>query len=223
MRLSVIIPVRNEAAIIRDCLEALQPLRRRGHEVILVDGGSTDGTPGHAEGLVDRLLFSERGRARQMNRGAAAAQGDLLLFLHADVRLPMTADAAIAEGIRAGAEWGRFDVRLTGDGVLFRIIAGFMNRRSRLTGIATGDQCLFVRRVLFEAAGGFSDIELMEDIDLSRRLKSRSEPACLRAKVLVSSRRWEERGVLRTVVGMWLLRLRFALGADPADLARRYD
>jgi len=212
-RLSVVVPALNEAAGIRAALEALAPLRARGHEVNVVDGGSTDGTAQLAAGLCDRLLVTARGRALQMNAGARAARGEMLVFLHADTRLP--ADFVIPEA----SLWGRFDVRIEGRNPLLRVVAWSMNLRSRLTGIATGDQAMFVRRERFP---GFPEIALMEDIALSRLLKRRGRPTCLRDKVVTSGRRWEARGVLRTMVLMWRLRLMYFLGARPEDLARIY-
>jgi rSAM/selenodomain-associated transferase 2 len=213
-RLSVVIPALNESASIRAALEALAPLRARGHEVIVVDGGSSDGTAQLAAGLCDQLLVSARGRALQMNAGARVAGGDVLVFLHADTRLP--ADFAIPEA----SLWGRFDVRIEGSHALLKAVAWSMNLRSRLTGIATGDQAMFVRRELFP---GFPEIALMEDVALSRLLKRRGRPTCLRDKVATSGRRWESRGVLRTIILMWALRLLFFLGASPARLARLYQ
>lgn len=219
--LSIIIPTLNEAPVIEATLTALQPLRRRGHEVILVDGGSDDGTPDKAVLLVDACLRAGPGRARQMNAGAARARHADLVFLHADTRLPDGADTAIEDALdRHG--WGRFDVRIDSTHRLLAVVAFFINRRSRLTGIATGDQAIFVRRALFEAAGGYPDIALMEDIALSRRLRRTRRPACLRLKATTSGRRWERSGVLRTVLLMWRLRLAYYAGADPARLARRY-
>lgn len=223
MILSIIIPTLNEAALIETTLTPLQPLRSRGHEVILVDGGSDDGTAGLARGQVDRLVESERGRARQMNAGAARASGNVLVFLHADTRLPEGADRLIEKTVAAGARWGRFDVRLDGRHPLLPVIGRLMNLRSRLTGIATGDQAIFVERTLFRSVGGFADLPLMEDIALSRALRARHRPACLQTRVVTSGRRWESRGALRTVVLMWWLRLAYFFGADPARLARRYN
>jgi rSAM/selenodomain-associated transferase 2 len=221
-RVSVIVPCLDEAAGIVAALAALAPLRGRGHEVIVVDAGS-DGTGDLARPLADQVLRAPRGRAVQMNHGAAAASGDLLLFLHADTRLPEGADRSIVEGLaRSGRAWGRFDVRLSGRHPLLRVVERFMSWRSRLTGIATGDQGIFVVRALFEAAGGFPEIALMEDIALSERLGRAGRPLCLRETVLTSSRRWEESGIARTVLLMWWLRLRYFLGADPRRLARDY-
>jgi rSAM/selenodomain-associated transferase 2 len=222
--LSIIIPVLNEAAGIVDTLAALQPLRARGCEVIVADGGSTDGSPGLARPLADRVVASDRGRARQQNAGAAEATGDVLLFLHADTRLPADADRRVIDGLRAcGRGWGRFDVRLTGRHPMLRVIERMIGARSRLSGIATGDQGIFVRREWFARAGGFPGIPLMEDVALSKVLKRLGPPLCLRETVTTSSRRWEERGVWRTMALMWRLRLEFWLGADPARLAERYQ
>ena len=223
-QLSIIIPFFNEAASIGAALEQLQPLRRRGAEVIVIDGGSSDDSVARAEPLADRTLSAPRGRATQMNAGAVIARGNLLLFLHADCALPRDADRLILDGIAANnRRWGRFDVRLAGTHPLLRVVAFMMNRRSRLTGIATGDQGLFVTRDLFFAVGGFPLMPLMEDIALSRMLKSHGAPLCLRERIVASARRWEERGVLRTIVLMWRLRLAYFLGADPAALALLYD
>jgi rSAM/selenodomain-associated transferase 2 len=222
-RISIVVPALDEAAGIADTLGALQPLRARGHEVIVVDGGSADGTARIAAPLADRVLTAPRGRARQQNAGASAAAGEVLLFLHADTRLPPGADRAVLEGLaRSGRGWGRFDLRLSGARPVFRFLEWTINLRSRLGGIATGDQAIFVRRSLFLRAGGFPDLPLMEDVALSAALRRAGPPLCLRQRVVTSSRRWEERGVLRTVLLMWRLRLEFALGADPSRLARLY-
>lgn len=222
-RITIIIPALNEAAGIRDTLAPLQALRARGHEVVVVDGGSADGTPALARPLADRVVASERGRARQQNAGAAAASGGVLLFLHADTRLPEGADGLVLGGLRAtGRGWGRFDVRLSGAHPMLRVVERMIGVRSRLSGIATGDQAIFLRRDWFARAGGFPPIPLMEDVALSRTLRGMGRPLCLRAPVVTSSRRWGERGVWRTIVLMWRLRLEFALGADPARLADRY-
>ena len=223
VRLSIVIPSLDEAAGIVATLEALRPLRDRGHEVIVVDAGD-DATATLARCHADQVLRAPRGRAVQMNRGAEAASGEVLLFLHADMRLPPAADLAIVDGLAAaGRGWGRFDVRLTGRRPLLRVIGALMSWRSRLTGIATGDQAIFVTRERFRAVGGYHDIPLMEDVALSRALKRLGPPVCLRERVTTSSRRWERNGVVRTVVLMWWLRLRFFLGTDPAELAARYD
>jgi rSAM/selenodomain-associated transferase 2 len=223
MTLSIIVPVLNEAENIVTTLSALAPLRRRGAEVIVVDGGSRDATAEHAAPLADSVVHAPRGRASQMNAGAARAKGDVLLFLHADTRLPSDADRLVVDGLRnSGRAWGRFDVRIEGRHPLLPVVAASMNLRSRLTGICTGDQAMFVRREAFRKAGGFPEIPLMEDIAFSRALKRVSPPLCLRARVTTSGRRWEKDGVLRTVLLMWRLRLSYFLGVQPETLARRY-
>jgi rSAM/selenodomain-associated transferase 2 len=221
--LSIIIPVLDEAATIGDALAALETCRGRGAEIIVVDGGSTDATMEAARPLADRVLTAPRGRGSQMNAGAAAARGDVLVFLHADTRLPPDADHLILRALeQTNCPWGRFDVTIAGESALLGVVAAMMNLRSRLTGIATGDQTMFMTRAAFAAAGGFPDIPLMEDIVLSRRLKRIGRPACLAARATTSGRRWDRHGVLRTIVMMWRLRLAFFLGAEPARLARRY-
>jgi rSAM/selenodomain-associated transferase 2 len=222
--LSIIIPVLDEAVTIAAALEALGSLHARGAEIIVVDGGSTDETVALAAPHADRVIASTRGRAMQMNAGAATARGEVLMFLHADTRLPGDADRLIVEGLAwSGRSWGRFDVAIEGDHPLLPIIAASMNARSRLTGIATGDQAMFMTRDAFAAAGGFPEIALMEDIAFARRLKRISPPLCLRARAMTSGRRWEARGVLRTIFLMWRLRLAYFFGASPDELARRYD
>ncbi|HEB85892.1 MAG TPA: glycosyltransferase [Gammaproteobacteria bacterium] len=222
MRLSIIIPVLNEGPKLAHYLSLLQGYREVGHEIILVDGGSTDATLRQAQGRVDKIVETDRGRARQMNAGAEQAQGEVLLFLHADTRLPENADGLIREALETGRVWGRFDVRLSGQAWLLRVIETFMNWRSCLTGMATGDQAMFVLREAFVHLGGFADIPLMEDLELSRRLKRISAPCCLRPRVITSSRRWETRGVLRTVLLMWGLRLAWFFGVSAARLHRIY-
>jgi rSAM/selenodomain-associated transferase 2 len=221
--LSIIVPVLDEAAGIEACLAPLQPMRSRGAEVVVVDGGSQDATRALAAPLADQVLDCARGRARQMNAGARAASGESLCFLHADTILPALADESIRRALAGGARWGRFDVAISGADPMLAVVGAAMNARSRLTGIATGDQAMFVRRADFIAAAGFPEIALMEDVALSKRLKRIARPACLRDRALTSGRRWERRGTLRTIVLMWRLRLAYALGADPGRLARRYD
>ncbi|MGH8679015.1 MAG: TIGR04283 family arsenosugar biosynthesis glycosyltransferase [Burkholderiales bacterium] len=217
------IPVLNEAETIVNLLGSLQLLRSRGAEIVVIDGGSRDATLELARPLADRSITSLRGRARQMNTGAAAARGELLVFLHADVRLPEDADTLICAGLaRANRDWGRFDISLSGTHPLLRMIEFAMNWRSRLTGIATGDQAMFMTRRLFDSVGGFPQLALMEDVAMSERLKARCRPLCLRTRVVASSRRWEDHGILRSMMLMWWLRLRFYFGADPRDLARIY-
>jgi rSAM/selenodomain-associated transferase 2 len=221
-KLSIVMPALNEAASIESVLTALQPLRERGHEVIVVDGGSSDHTAALATPWADAVLDAARGRATQMNAGAAAARHAVLLFLHADTRLPPQADALIQRAVDAGRVWGRFDVRIEGRAPMLRVVAALMNLRSRLSGIATGDQAIFVTRAAFENVGGFPLQPLMEDIELSRRLKRLGRPACLRERVRTSGRRWEQRGVWRTIFMMWRLRWRYWRGESAARLAEAY-
>jgi rSAM/selenodomain-associated transferase 2 len=221
VRLSVVIPALDEAGTIAATLRALQPLRARGHEVVVADGGSADATRELAAPLADRVIDAPRGRARQMNTGARVARGDALLFLHADTLLPDAADALVVEAL-SERDWGRFDVRFFDGPASLAVVAFCMNLRSRLSGIATGDQAIFATREAWLAAGGFPEVALMEDVRFSARMKRRSPPACLRARVLTSGRRWRERGLARTILLMWRLRLMHFLGADPDELARRY-
>jgi rSAM/selenodomain-associated transferase 2 len=222
--LSIIVPVLDEAAAIVATLQSLQPARRAGAEVIVVDGGSGDATRALARPLADLVLQAPRGRAVQMNAGAAAAGGDVLMFLHADTLLAADAPAAVAAALADRRHaWGRFDVTIPSPHPLLTVVAMLMNARSRWTGIATGDQAIFVRREAFESVGGFPSIPLMEDVALSRALKRVSPPAALRQRVVTSARRWERHGIFRTIVLMWRLRAAYALGADPHRLARRYE
>ena len=223
MQLSIIIPALNEAHHIAAALLRLQPLRVHLVEVIVVDGGSTDTTLAVATPLVNRAVVSERGRARQMNAGAAIATGDVLLFLHAESILPDGADALILHGLtNSNRSWGRFDVSISGAHFFLPVIARLMNWRSRLTGIATGDQAIFMTRLAFDSVGGFPDQLMMEDVEITSRLKKLSAPLCLRERVITSGRRWERHGVWRTIGLMWRLRCQYALGAAPADLHRSY-
>lgn len=223
MRISVIIPTWNEAHCIESCLQGLQTLREQQHEIILVDGGSEDDTIARADPWVDQVLMAPRGRARQLRAGAQAARGELLWFVHADTEVPENAAQQMLIALRQhGAGWGRFAVRLSGQGWRFRVIEALMNLRSCVTGIATGDQGIFVRRDWYEAVGGWPDIPLMEDVALSRGLKHLDRPLCLSTRLGTSSRRWERHGVWRTVLLMWWLRLAYALGVNPRRLATRY-
>jgi rSAM/selenodomain-associated transferase 2 len=222
--ISIIIPALDEADAIATNLTILQPMRKRGHQVILVDGGSHDNTIAIAKPLVDQVLLSLASRAAQMNAGAAAASGDLLWFVHADTLAAPDADVLLEDALHDSTKkWGRFDIRLSGDAAALRIIEQMMNWRSRLSGIATGDQGIFIRRETFERICGFADIPLMEDIEICKRLKrTAGRPLCLSRKLTTSSRRWEKQGILRTVVLMWRLRLAYWLGVNPADLAHQY-
>jgi rSAM/selenodomain-associated transferase 2 len=220
--LSIVMPALNEAAGIEATLHALQPLRARSVEIVLADGGSSDGTAERAAPWVDVVTTSARGRAVQMNTGAVHARADVLLFLHADTRLPLLADASVLQALAGGACWGRFDVHIEGRSGMLRVVAALMNRRSRWSGIATGDQAIFVTREAFDRVGGFPVQPLMEDIEISRRLKRRGRPACLRDRVTTSGRRWEQRGVWRTIVLMWRLRWGYWRGESPERLAKEY-
>ena len=220
--LSIVIPALNEAAGIEATLRALQPLRARGVELVLADGGSGDGTAALARTWVDAVADAPRGRALQMNVGAALARAEVLLFLHADTRLPPLADVLALQAVATGACWGRFDVRIEGRPWVLRVVATLMNLRSRASGIATGDQAIFVTREAFDRVGGFPAQPLMEDVEISRRLKRLGRPACLSAKVCTSGRRWEQRGVWRTILLMWQLRWRYWRGESAARLAEAY-
>ncbi len=224
MRVSIVVPALDEAREIVATLAPLQPLRAAGHEVIVVDGGSADATLALAAPRADRAFAARRGRASQMNAGAAVATGDVLLFLHADSRLSAESFAALLRALpRSARRWGRFDVAIAGHHAILGLVAAMMNARSRLTGIATGDQGIFVERVLFTAVGGYPDQPLMEDIELSRRLKrAAGRPLCLRPRLLASGRRWEQRGPWRTIMAMWRWRFAYWRGADPAGLAAEY-
>lgn len=222
-RFSIIIPVLNEANSLQHTLQQLQGWRTQGHEVIVVDGGSEDNTVQQAELLADKMVHSARGRARQMNAGAAEAVGDVLIFLHSDTLLPADAAEQVQQALHSPERcWGRFDLCLSGRHRVFRVIEFMINLRSRITGVATGDQVIFVRTEQFRQLGGYRDIPLMEDVALSKTLRRQSWPCCLRSRVVTSSRRWETRGILRTVVLMWRLRLAYFLGVAPETLHARY-
>jgi len=221
-RLSIVIPALDEAPLLATHLQALQPLRAHAVRLVVVDGGSRDTTLGIARRFADIAFTAPRGRASQMNAGAAACPADVFLFLHADTKLPDDACDHVWRATRAEHAWGRFDLSIDSPRHALRIVAALINLRSRLTGIATGDQAIFVRRELFEAVGGFPDLPLMEDIAMSRRLKRHGPPACLRERVATSARRWERHGIWRTIFLMWRLRAAFLFGADPERLARTY-
>ena len=222
-RLSVIIPALDEADHITAALQSLASARRRGAEIIVVDGGSSDATVAAAEPFADIVLHAPRGRAVQLNAGARSSRGDVLLFMHADCLAPESVDLILVNALNGrSSAWGRFDVRIQSPRRMLGLVAAMMNARSRWSGIATGDQGIFVTRTLFDHAGGFPLLPLMEDIAMSRALKRVTKPHCLREKFLTSGRRWEQRGVLRTILLMWRMRLAYYLGADPAKLASRY-
>jgi rSAM/selenodomain-associated transferase 2 len=221
MKFSVIIPTLNEEKTIQFCLLALQPLRN-DCEIIIVDGDSIDNTKILALPLVDKVMTSAKGRAKQMNNGASYATGDILIFLHADTCLPENVLSLIQQKISSTRQWGRFDIQLSGNSFMLKVIAQMMSWRSRLTGIATGDQVIFVMREAFEKAGQYPEINLMEDIALCKALKKISPPICLKDKVISSGRRWEHNGIYRTILLMWSLRLRYFFGTDPQTLAFLY-
>ena len=222
MKVSIIIPVLNEAEHIAGTLMSLASYRSQGHEVIVIDGGSSDDTVSISEQYADRVLYSVTGRAMQMNSGIDEASGDVLLFLHADTRLPADAVAKLIHAVEDGYFWGRFNVRLSGKHFMFRIIERMMNLRSCITGVATGDQAIFVSHESIEIVGDYPRLPLMEDIVFSKRLLKLGRPACIRQQVVTSSRRWEDKGILRTMLLMWRLRLLFFLGVSADRLARQY-
>lgn len=219
---SIIVPVLNEAAVLAEFLEQFVAWRGRGDEVIVVDGGSRDASRDIVEPNCDQVISAQRGRASQLNAGAQVAHGRILWFVHADTKISPTARNALIGACAQANAWGRFDVGIDDRSVIFRAIEASMNMRSRMTGIATGDQGIFVRRELFDAVGGFRPIALMEDIELSKSLRERAKPYCLGRLLTTSSRRWRERGVLKTVLTMWGLRLAWFAGVAPERLARIY-
>ena len=220
--ISIVIPTLNEAGTIVGTLGILQALRGRSIEIIVIDGGSADRTVELAGPLADRVKLARRGRAAQMNAGAKLARADILLFLHADTRLP-AGFVDLVHGARNGNRvWGRFAVRIETRNPILWLVASMMNARSRWSGIATGDQAIFVRRPDFERLGGFPEIPLMEDIALSKVLKRVSRPICLSVAVTTSSRRWERHGIVRTIILMWYLRWAYYRGDNPARLAAKY-
>ena len=221
MNISIVIPVLNEANGLPGLLARLGSLREMGHEIIVVDGGSDDASVEVARSLADQVVESGTGRALQMNQGAAVSQGDLLWFLHAD-SFPSDEVLSALQQLKLADQWGRFDVSLSGDSPWLRMVGWFMNRRSCLTGICTGDQGIFVTKRLFYRVGGFPEIALMEDVAISASLKRITSPLCMPQRLVTSSRRWEGRGVLTTILLMWSLRLRFFFGSDPERLKRIY-
>ena len=226
MKISFIVPVLNEASLIRAQLRGLQAYRAEGHEIVLIDGGSSDDSIENAAGLADRIEISAPGRSTQMNRGAELARGDVLLFLHIDTSLPAQVDQLIAAAMHPGAhkqrQWGWFDIRLSHPALAYRIIAAAMNLRARCTAVCTGDQALFVTAELFHRLGGFPAIPLMEDIAMSKLLRREARPAPIKTAALASSRRWQQHGLVKTVLLMWWLRLQYFLGVSPRLLVKRY-
>lgn len=221
--LSIIVPVLDDAEALRASAPQLLEQRSRGAQVIVVDGGSVDDTATAARACADLFITAPRGRATQMNAGASQALGETLLFLHADSRLPRDAGGWIARALAdSGRSWGRFDVRIEPTTPMLALVAWAMNLRSRLSGIATGDQAIFVRRQTFVQLGGYPEIALMEDIAFSKLAMRIGRPVCLHEKVSTSARRWQRNGVGRTIALMWYLRLAYFLGADTNALARRY-
>lgn len=223
MKLSIIVPILNESTQLPELLEHLLPYKRVGCELIFVDGGSADQSPEQAEALGFKVIRSEKGRAMQMNTGAKSAKGDVLLFLHADTRLPENAHQIIKRALdHENAQWGRFNVIITGQAFMFKVIAWFMNHRSRLSSIVTGDQTIFIRKGFFEKVGGFPIQALMEDIEFSKRLKKLSKPVSLQDKVITSGRRWQQKGIWRTIILMWSLRYSYWRGVSADELIAKY-
>lgn len=228
-KISIIVPVLNEAEQLPELLLHLQQWKNQSCDIIVVDGGSSD----HSLQLLEKssftILHSERGRARQMNLGAQFAQSNILLFLHADTRLPENAKKLVLAALASEQEhWGRFDVALRAENqtfyqqTMYAIISWFINQRSRLSGIATGDQAIFVKHSTFTSIGGFVEQPLMEDVELCRQLKKIASPICLKEKVTTSARRWQSKGVWRIIWLMWSLRFAYWRGVSADELARRY-
>lgn len=222
MSISIIVPVLNEAADIQNTLCNLRHACNADDQIIVVDGGSSDDTCTLAEALCNQVVVSEKGRARQLNAGAAVAVHSILWFVHADTAVPANSASIVARALKNTPSWGRFNVKFTSPKAAFSVIAFFINWRSRLTGVATGDQAIFISRELFDSVNGFPDLPLMEDVDISKALKRHQPPVCLKERVTTSSRRWEKNGVLRTVLLMWKLRLLHFLGVPASRLAEQY-
>ena len=221
MFISIIIPVLNEEQSVKALLQQLQIYRQQGHEVIVVDGGSDDETVSISEPLADKVITSDSGRAKQMNKGVSESTNEVLWFLHADTSIPENVIEAIQESLIKN-DWGRFNIKLSGSNFLFRIIERMINIRSCLSGIATGDQGIFVKRNIFDSIGGYSEIPLMEDVVLSKKLKTISQPACTKETLTTSSRRWEKNGIIKTILLMWYLRFLYWIGVTPDKLAKLY-
>jgi rSAM/selenodomain-associated transferase 2 len=221
VKISIIIPVLNEEKNLPDILNTLQVFRDLNHEVIVVDGSSVDNSLVIANDGADVVIVSKPGRATQMNHGAAVATGDVFLFLHADTVLPANAVNLILS-LQGDCFWGFFNLRLSSQKSIFRLIEWMINRRSRWSSIATGDQSIFIERKLFDRVNGFPEIRLMEDVAISRSLKNIIAPVCLKSKVVTSSRRWENNGIASTVLLMWKLRLFYFFGVSPERLSQLY-
>lgn len=238
IKLSIVIPLLNEADNLPKLMGHLAHLNPAPYQVILVDGGSTDNSVAIAKELIESLIDSSpsvisgqvidwqiiesaAGRALQMNAGAELATGDVLLFLHADTQLPNHAIADITSAVRQAA-WGRFDVRLDSSAWMLKVVSQMINWRSRFSGIATGDQAIFIKKPLFEQLGGYPQQPLMEDIELCKRLKAIGKPACLRSKVITSARRWQQYGTWRTIGLMWHLRFDYWRGVSADNIKQRY-
>lgn len=219
---TIVIPVLNEAGNIKNVLEPLQPLRQRGWTIVVVDGGSVDATLERAKPLATSIITSHPGRAQQMNAGAEVASGEVLLFLHADTVLPKQFESEMTAFLESDKQWGRFDVRLSGNQLMFYVVAWFINWRSRLTQVSTGDQGLFFKRQFFNRMNGYTQLPLMEDVDICKRSRVISEPFFSKHKVTTSSRRWEKNGTWKTIWLMWCLRYAYYKGADPKELHRKY-
>ena len=220
---SIIIPALNEESAIETLLQQLQTYRKQGNEIIVVDGGSTDSTISISNILADKIIQSKSGRALQMNNGSAEASFDILWFLHADSKIPDDSIEKIQFNLNEkNKDWGRFNIKLSGKNILFRLIERMINIRSCVTSIATGDQGIFVKRKSFDDVNGFSELPLMEDIDLSQKLKRLSRSVCIKETLTTSSRRWEQNGILSTVFLMWRLRFLYWLGVSADKLASQY-
>jgi len=221
MLISIIIPTLNEESAMQTLLKQLQVHRQQGHEVIVVDGRSTDKTVSISKMLSDKVISSEPGRAMQMNSGASQAKYNVFWFLHADTLIPENSIEDIQQALTI-SEWGWFNIKLSGTNILFRLIERMINLRSCFSGVATGDQGIFVKRKTFESANGYPNIPLMEDVALSKKLNKTSKPFCLKESLITSSRRWEQKGIMSTVLLMWRLRFLYWLGVSPDKLATQY-
>jgi rSAM/selenodomain-associated transferase 2 len=221
--LSIIVPVHNQARSIGAILHALKSFRDRGAEIIVVDGGSNDDTAMLARPLADQVIRSPRGLGLQMNEGAKVANGFIFLFLRPETKLPPDADTQVMYGrSRDTSVWGRFDLRLAGRHMMLPLAARYLNWRSRMSGIASGEQAIFVQREAFFRIGGFRHMPVMEDVDLCQRLKAISPPICVASRVTAPGERFDRDGMWKTLRAMWAMRMRYRMGAKPDDLAKRY-